>query len=85
MKYKGIVRGRTIELDEPLPYAEGQEVDVEVELVRKPVKGSPQAILLAMSEPPHLSSEDVDALERAIEEGQLPFIDEGIFDEEDTK
>ena len=48
--------------------------------------GSPQAILRAMSEPPHLNPEDVDELERAIEEGKLPVNWKSVFeDDEETQ
>lgn len=31
MTYKGIAKGKTIELEEPLPYSEGQPVSVSIE------------------------------------------------------
>jgi hypothetical protein len=37
-----------------------------------PTPGSRQAILQAVLQPPHLSAEDVAAMEQAIEEGRLP-------------
>ena len=46
-----------------------------------PPPGSPAAILQAMREPPHVSWEDVNELEQAIAEGQLPVQEEGVFDE----
>ncbi len=73
MTHRGIVKGRTIELEEPLPYPEGQPVNVSVEPLEDDLPlGSPALILKAMREPPHLTKEDVDALERAIEEGKIP-------------
>ena len=83
MTYKGIARGKTIELEEPLPYPEGQPVNVSVEpLVGKPRLGSPVAIRQVMHEPPHLTWEDVDELERAVEESKLPVNQESVFDGE---
>jgi len=83
MSYKGIARGKTIELEEPLPYPEGQPVSVLVEpLAEQPQAGSPMAIRQVMHEPPHLKWEDVDELERAIEEGKLPVRQGSVFDEE---
>jgi hypothetical protein len=81
MIYKGIARGKTIELEEPLPYPEGQPVSVSVELLssRGPA-GSPEAILQVVREAPHIRSEDVDAMEQAIEQGKLPVRASGIFD-----
>jgi len=42
--------------------------------------GSPEAVLLAMREPPHLSSSAIDDLEAAIASGSLPVRDLGTFD-----
>jgi hypothetical protein len=83
MTYRGVVKGKTIELEEPLPYPEGQPVRVSVEPMTAPLRpGSPEAILRVMREAPHVSEEDVDELERAIAEGQLPVQQEGVFDNE---
>jgi hypothetical protein len=83
MTYRGLARGRTIELDEPLPYPEGQPVNVAVQPITTPFPpGSPAAIRKVMHEPPHLDPEAVAELERAIEEGQLPVQQEGVFDED---
>ncbi len=69
MNYKGIVKGKTIELEESLPYEEGQAVSVSVEPINNGVEpGSPNAIMKAMRQPPHLRTEDVDELERVIED-----------------
>jgi hypothetical protein len=73
MIYRGIAKGRNIELDEPLPYPKGQPIQVSVEpLTELPHRGSSVAILKAMQGEPHLNSKDVDELERAIAEGKLP-------------
>ncbi len=81
MTYTGIAKGRTIELEERLPYPEGQPVSISVEpLVGQLYPGSPAAIRQLMHEPPHLKWEDVDELERAIEEGKLPVHQESVFD-----
>jgi hypothetical protein len=82
MTYKGVVRGKTIELEEPLPYPEGQLVSILV----KPLEGEsqagfPMAIRQVMHEPPHLRWEDVDELERVIQEGRLPVSHGGVFDQ----
>ncbi len=84
MNYKGIVKGKTIELEEPLPYEEGQAVSVSVEpLINGAESGSPDAIINAMLQPPHLRPEDVYELERVIEESRLPVHEGGVFDEGD--
>lgn len=67
--YKGVVKGRTVMLEELVDLPEGAEVlvtPVEAE------KGSPQAILAAMDAPPHCKPEDVDELMRLIEKGKRP-------------
>jgi len=80
MIYRGIAKGRNIELDEPLPYPKGQPIQVSVEPLKGlPHRGSSVAILKAMKEEPHLSWKDVDELERAIAEGKLPVQQEGMF------
>ena len=82
MIYKGIAKGNTIELEESLPYPAGQPVSVSVEPLAAPLHpSSPAAIRRAMHEPPHLSWEDVDELERVIEESRLQVRQEGVFDE----
>lgn len=82
MNYKGVAKGKTIELEEFLPYPEGQPVNVSVEpLVEQLQPGSPAAIRQVMHKPPHLSQEDVDELERAIELGKLPVHPESVFDD----
>jgi hypothetical protein len=81
MTYKGIVRGKTIQLEEQPPYPEGQPVSVSVEpLEEKPRPDLPAVIRQIMHEPPHLSWEEVDELERAIGEGKLPVYQRGMFD-----
>ena len=73
MHSRGIARGKIIELEEVLPYAEGCLVNVIVEPEDTPLQASsPAVIRQAMYKPPHLSAEDVDELEQAIKAGQLP-------------
>lgn len=79
--YLGVVKEGRIELEERLPVSDGQAVRVSVELVpSEPPLDSPAGILQALHEPPHLEEEDVDALERAIADGALPVMNEGVFD-----
>jgi hypothetical protein len=47
------------------------------------VCGSPAAILRALGDPPHVSSEDVDELEREIAAGKLQVRQDGMFDKGD--
>lgn len=80
MTYRGIVKGKTIQLEEPLPYSEGQLVSVSIEPLRPEVQpGSPVAVLKVMRDLPHLDPKDVDELEKAIEQGRLPVRMQGVF------
>jgi hypothetical protein len=45
MGYTGTAKGKVIELEEPLPFADGTRVQVTVTLVPTPRKGSPTAVL----------------------------------------
>ena len=67
MKYEGIVKGKVIELDKPLPFAEGTRVEVSVIPESKPRKGSPKAILQLAGT---LTDEDADAILKAAQECQ---------------
>jgi hypothetical protein len=79
--YKGIANGKTIKLEEPLPYPKGQAVQVSVKPLELQLHiGSAVAIRRVMHEEPHLEGEDVDELERAIEQGRLPGHQESVFD-----
>lgn len=81
MTYKGIAKGRIIELEQPLPYEEGRRVTVSVEPTEESTgAGSSGLLLRTLREPPQLSSTDVDELERAIEAGRLPVRQTGVFD-----
>jgi hypothetical protein len=81
--HKGIARGKVIELEDPLPYHDGQPVSVSVEpLETEFAPSSPAAILEALRRLPPVRWEDVDELERAIEASQLPVTEHGLFDEE---
>ncbi len=82
MQARGIVRGKIIELEEVLPYAEGSLVNVIIEPEDASLQpGSPAAIRQVMHEPPHLTLEDIDELEQAIKTGQLPVHDRDVFDD----
>jgi hypothetical protein len=86
MTYKGIAKGRIIELEEPLPYCEGQPVSVSIEPFRpEQQSGSPQAILNVLRALPQIKTADVDELERLISEGKLPVRAKGEFSGEDAE
>jgi hypothetical protein len=79
--YRGIAKGKKIELEEPLPYPNGQLVQVSVAPLTEQPDGSWLAMIRrAIHEEPHLKWEDVDELERIIQEGGLPVLFEGVFD-----
>ena len=81
MTYKGLAKGKIIELEEPLPYREGQPVTVSVELVHaEQQQGSPLAILKVLEQLPDLQTADVDELERVIKQGKLPVQFKAQFD-----
>jgi hypothetical protein len=80
MAYKGIIKGRMIELEAFPPFRDGQPVRVSIE----PFGGdgptsSPAEVRRVMYESPHLCGEDVQELERAIGAGRLPMSDGSIF------
>jgi len=81
MTIKGIVRGKTIKLEEALPYPDGQSVMIDI-YTEQALSGSPNMLRKAMHEPPHLLWTDVDSLEREIEDAKLSVIQNGVFDEE---
>lgn len=71
MAYRGIARGNVIEFDKPLPFAEGQHVEVEVGPITSD-RSTGAALLRAMHSPPFVAAEDVDELERSIRETRQP-------------
>jgi hypothetical protein len=80
MTYKGLAKGRIIELEKPLPYCDGQPVAVSVELVPLELQpGSPQAILKVLQDLPDIHIEDVDEMEQLIKRGSLPIRLQGEF------
>jgi hypothetical protein len=61
MGYKGTTKGKLIELEEPLPFADGTRVEVTVTPVPQPRKGSPQAVLQLAGT---LTPAEADAMQR---------------------
>jgi hypothetical protein len=69
--YRGVIKGGSVVLLEttaPLP--DGTHVLVTP---MDPQPGSAEAVLAAMAAEPHLTKEDVELLERSIEEGKRRF------------
>jgi hypothetical protein len=80
MTYKGLAKGRIIELERPLPYCDGQPVMVSVELAPPEQQpGSPQSILKVLQDLPDIRIEDVDEMEQLIKRGSLPIRLQGEF------
>lgn len=82
MTYKGVVRDKAIELNERLPYVDGQVVNVSVEPVGDGLQtGSPASIRAGMSALPQIALDAIDDLERAIESARIPVRNRGEFDD----
>lgn len=89
MSYKGIVRGKMIELEGKVVLPEGTEVEVVVREQHDEAlspsghpKSSREAILAALDLPARCVPGDVDALVEEIERGKRPLRLEGVFDRE---
>jgi hypothetical protein len=81
MTYKGVAKGKIIELEEALPYSDGQAVSVSVEALHPDIQlGSVPAILKVIRSLPDLNPDDVDELEQLIRHGQLPIRMQGEFE-----
>ena len=90
MTYKGIVKGKTIEFEDPLALPEGTEVEVVVHVRSQKAlaassapQGSGQALLRLWDTPAQCAPEDVDILLQAIDQGKRPVRFAGIFDQEE--
>jgi hypothetical protein len=85
MTYKGVAKGKIIELEEALPYCDGQAVSVSVEALHPDLQpGSAPAILRVMRSLPDLKPEDVDVLEQLIRQGRLPVRIQGEFEKDEA-
>lgn len=76
--YKAIERAAKLTGKEP---AEWVAMKLRQQL-SAPRKGSPDAVLEAMHEPPHLTPSDVESLEESIATDKLPVKWEPVFDGE---
>jgi len=85
MTYKGVAKGKIIELEESLPYSDGQAVSVSVEALHPDLQpGSAPAILKVMRSLPDLHPDDVDELEQLIRQGRLPVRMQGEFEKDEA-
>jgi hypothetical protein len=66
--YRGVVKGQTILLlEKPAGLVDGTEVLVTL---LPPEPGTPAALLAAMEAEPHLTTRDIEELEKAIAQGR---------------
>ena len=85
MTYKGVAKGKVIELEEALPYSDGQAVSVSVEALHPDFQpGSAPAILKVLRSLPDLNPDDVDELEQLISQGRLPMRMRGEFGKDEA-
>ena len=85
MTYKGVAKGKIIELEEALPYSDGQAVSVSVEALHPDLQpGSAPAILKVLRSLPDLNPDDVDELEQLIRQGRLPVRIQGEFEKDEA-
>ena len=83
MTYKGVAKGKIIELEVALPYSDGQAISVSVEALNPDLQpGSAAAILKVMRGLRDLNPDDIDELERLIRKGRLPMRMQGEFEKE---
>jgi hypothetical protein len=89
MTYKGIARGKVIELEDDIALPEGTEVEIVVKDRTKSsvpsnsrATGSRDAILKFFDTAPLCTPADVDALMQAIKEGRQPANYQGVFDQD---
>ncbi len=66
----------------PVDLPAGSKVEVDVREIAEPRRGSPAALLAALRQMEPLEPGDIEALERAMEEGQQPMNFRGCFDED---
>lgn len=78
MGYKGTVKGKAIELDEPLPLPEGTRVEVTVIPEQPPPKNSPQAWLQLVGT---LTEEEAKAILEVVRE-EIRRIDWEMWEQE---
>ena len=66
----------------PVDLPTDRELELAVRPAADPTPGSPEAIRQMLSQLQPIPREDIEAFERAIEEGKLPASETGIFDDE---
>jgi hypothetical protein len=87
MVYRGVAKGKIIELEGDASLPEGTPVEVSIKEERiegiapgEYPKGSPRAVLAALKVAPRCTAEDVEALIQSMEQGKQPVRFEGVFE-----
>ena len=87
MVYRGIARGKVIELEDNVLLPEGTAVEVSIKpeqvgetAPRSSSQGFAKALLAALNLPAQCTSEDVEALVQSMQSGKQPLRFEGIFE-----
>lgn len=75
MTYKGTVKGKTIQLDEPIPVEEGARVEIVVVPEGQPARNSAQAWLQLVGT---LTNDEADAIEQFVAE-DIRRVDPGVW------
>lgn len=75
MNYRGLAKGKIIELTERLPFPEGQPLSVSVEAWPPRARaGSPRAVRQSMHASPRLAPAEVGELDAAMEQSKMSRI-----------
>lgn len=72
--------GKVLIPTNPVDLPTDRELEIEVKDSVQLLPGTAASILEVLRRLPRLPREDVEALERSIQEGKLPVREEGIFD-----
>lgn len=81
MVVKGVIRGKVIELDQLLPFADGETVSVEVSPVSAGSSSDAQRLLQVLRGLQRTDEETIHEFERIIEEGRQAARYQSPFDE----
>ena len=84
MVYRGVARGKVIELEDNVSIPEGTKVEVLIkqELIGETTtaKDSPKVLLAALKVPARCTSDDVETLVQSMQQGKQAVRFEGIFE-----
>lgn len=83
MTVQGTANGKSIELDEPLPFPDGEPLTIDVHPTNNDARNypTPAEVVEALRKLPPVTDEDIAELMRAIDSDKQPASDRGIFDE----